>query len=846
MSEIKIIYDSYEKGNVFDFVKKFKNFESENINNFSNDNNKKIFLITKTVRFGELPDTTEKFLKKYSSLVIGTAVSGNRNYGKNFGKAGEIIEKKFNIPLILKFEGKGFNEDFLYLEQWLNNYCSDKKDNQLETKNNNLETKEIPSEKQDNHVIPYYIILNNEIIDSDGNIKDLEKDQEALKNFFKEEFNPKLKRFNTLKEKIDFLVNNDYYEKEFLDLYSFKQIKEIYQFAYNENFKFPSFIGAFKFYKDYALKTRDKKFYLENYEDRLSVNALYHASGNFAMAKELIYHLMKQNFTPSTPTLLNTGLKKRGEFVSCFLLEAGDSLNDISRILEFSMQLSKLGGGVSINLTNLRAKGESIKEINNSSKGVIGVAKLLDHAFRYADQMGQRLGAGAIYLNVFHSDIEDFLNSKKLNADDDIRLKTLSLGVVIPDKMLELAKNNQKMAVFYPHTVFKEYNLNFADVTADIEKWYDILLENPRVKKRFINPRSLLEVISQLQGESGYPYIMFSDNVNRENVFENKIKFSNLCTEILQPTITSSYADYNEKENDQIGMDVSCNLSSGHMTNMIKNKAIKETVFAAMEIMNSVSEKTNIKHVPAVAKANNLNRSVGFGIMGHHGFIAEQMIEFGSKEDIELIDVFFNMINYYSLLHSSLKSKETGLVFHDFKKTDYANGKYFENKKAIFPSLSKVKSIFEGIEIPSDEDWKNLKEHVKKHGLYNSHRLAVAPNGSIGYIMSATPSLTPIKQLVEERTYGNSKTYFPAPGLKDFSFMYQTAYKMDKFKIIDVIATAQKHVDQGISFELCITSDVTTRGLQKYYLYAHHKGVKTLYYTRTQKLKVAECESCGV
>lgn len=132
------------------------------------------------------------------------------------------------------------------------------------------------------------------------------------------------------------------------------------------------------------------------------------------------------------------------------------------------------------------------------------------------------------------------------------------------------------------------------------------------------------------------------------------------------------------------------------------------------------------------------------------------------------------------------------------------------------------------------------------HGLYNSHRLAVAPNGSIGYVMSATPSLTPIKQLVEERTYGNSKTYYPMPAVDKAAFMYETAYRMDTYRLIDVIATAQKHVDQGISFELCITSDITTRELQKYYLYAHYQGIKTLYYTRTQKLKIEECESCAV
>jgi len=698
----------------------------------------------------------------------------------------------------------------------------------------------------DKNAIPEWIILNNQILDENGQIKDLQKDKEAVRSYFLNEINKKTQFFHSLEEKLHYLVNNEYYEEDFLAKYSQEQIAEIYNYAYSLKFRFPTYMGAFKFYNDYALKSRDNKVFLERYEDRLAVNALYHADGDFEMAKRLIKSLMAQDFTPATPTLLNTGKKKRGEFVSCFLLEGGDSLNDISRISEFSMQLSKIGGGVAINLTNLRAKGETIKEIPNVSKGVVGVAKLLDNNFRYADQMGQRTGAGAVYLNVFHADIEDFLNIKKLNADDDIRVKTLSMGVVMPDKMIELARENKDMYVFYPHTVFKAYGKNFADIAIDMEKWYDKLVENPNVRKRKINPRKLLDAIASLQGESGYPYIMFSDNVNNQNAMHNPVKFSNLCTEILQPTITSHYADYDKRDEDEIGMDISCNLASGHMGNMIKHNSIKETVFAAMDIMNSVSQKTNITYVPAVAKANKLNRSVGFGIMGHHGFIAENYIAYGSEENIELIDVFFNIVNYYSLMHSMLKAKETGQKFFEFEKTKYADGSYFEGRGAIYPKLDKVKDIFKDIYIPTNEDWQQIKKDVMTHGLYNSHRLAVAPNGSIGYVMSATPSLTPIKQLVEERTYGNSKTYFPMPALDTAEFMYETAYKMDTYKVIDVIATAQKHVDQGISFELAITSEETTRDLQKYYLYAHYQGIKTLYYTRTQKLKIEECEACAV
>lgn len=695
--------------------------------------------------------------------------------------------------------------------------------------------------------IPEWVILNNQILDGDGNVKDLNKDKEAVKSYFLNYVNKHTQFFHSLKEKLDYMTENGYYEEEFLNKYSFEEIQAIYDIAYDAKFRFPTYMGAFKFYNDYALKSNDdRRVFLERYEDRLSVIALYHADGNFELAKRLIKSLIAQDFTPATPTLLNTGKKKRGEFVSCFLLEMGDSLNDIARVQEFAMQLSKLGGGVSINLTNLRAKGESIKDIPGVAKGVVGVAKLLDNAFRYADQMGQRQGAGAVYLNVFHSDIEDFLSTKKLNADDDVRVKTLSMGVVMPDKMIQLAREDKDMYVFYPHTVEKEYQKSFADIAIDMDNWYDTLVSNPKVRKRKINPRKLLDMIAQLQGESGYPYIMFADNVNKENPLADPIKFSNLCTEILQPSIVSHYADYQNHDKDNIGLDISCNLASGHMGNMIKHNSIEETVFAAMEIMNSVSEKTNIAHVPAVARANRLMRSVGFGIMGHHGFIAENYIAFGSDEDIDLIDVFFSLVNYYSLKHSMTKAKETGLRFYGFERSDYADGSYFNDRGPVYPKLDVVKELLKDIEIPSEEDWKQLKDDVMTYGLYNSNRLAVAPNGSIAYVMSATPSLTPIKQLVEERTYGNSKTYFPMPAADVAGFMYESAYQMDNYKVIDVIATAQKHVDQGISFELCITSDETTRDLQKYYLYAHYQGIKTLYYTRTQKLRIDECVSCAV
>lgn len=236
--------------------------------------------------------------------------------------------------------------------------------------------------------IPKWVRLNNEImIQKDGKFQ-FAKDKEAVHSYFVDYVNQNTVFFHNLKEKLDYLIENEYYEEEFLSKYSFEDIKEVFKLAYSKKFRFPSFMSAFKFYNDYALKTNDKKKLLERYEDRISIVALFFADGDTEKAKQYVEMMIQQDYQPSTPTFLNAGRKRRGELVSCFLMEVGDSLNDISKAIDMSMQLSKLGGGVSLNLSKLRAKGEAIKGVENATKGVVGVMKLLDNAFRYADQMG--------------------------------------------------------------------------------------------------------------------------------------------------------------------------------------------------------------------------------------------------------------------------------------------------------------------------------------------------------------------------------------------------------------------------------------------------------------------------
>ncbi|MES9715129.1 class 1b ribonucleoside-diphosphate reductase subunit alpha [Bacillus velezensis] len=697
------------------------------------------------------------------------------------------------------------------------------------------------------NTIPKWIKLNNEImIQKDGKFQ-FEKDKEAVHSYFVDYINQNTVFFHDLKEKLDYLIKNDYYEEEFLSKYTFEQIKSIYKIAYSYKFRFPSFMSAFKFYNDYALKTNDKTKILERYEDRVSIVALYCADGDYEKAVEEVHVMMKQEYQPATPTFLNAGRKRRGEMVSCFLLEVGDSLNDISRAIDISMQLSKVGGGVALNLNKLRAKGEAIKDVENATKGVVGVMKLLDNAFRYADQMGQRQGSGAAYLSVFHPDITDFLDTKKISADEDVRVKTLSIGVVVPDKFIELAREDKDYYMFYPHSVYKEYGQYLDEM--DINKMYDELVENPKVRKAKGNARKLLEQLAILRSESGYPYIMFADNVNKVHPNEHisKVKFSNLCSEVLQASQVSVYTDYDQE--DEIGLDISCNLGSMNIVNVMSNQSIASTVRIAIDSLTTVTRKTNIVNAPAVARANTLMRSIGLGQMNLHGFLAQNKIAYESEEAKDFANTYFMMVNFYSLQRSMEIAKETGETYYKFDGSTYKSGEYFNKYVTIdySPKYEKVKSLFGEQHIPNIEDWMKLKEDVMKYGLYHSYRQAVAPTGSISYVQSSTAGVMPIMERIEERTYGNSKTYYPMPGLSAQNwFFYKEAYDMNMFKVVDLIATIQQHVDQGISFTLFLKDTMTTRDLNRIDLYAHHKGIKTLYYARTKDTGQDSCLSCVV
>lgn len=690
-----------------------------------------------------------------------------------------------------------------------------------------------------------HIELNNEVLSPEGQLH-IEKDKEAVKKYFVDYINMNMVWFHDLEEKINYLLDNDYYSYELFSRYDIVDIKKVFKQAYNHKFRFPSYMSAKKFYDTYALKTHDGSKFLERYEDRMSVVALFFGDGDVEESIRYVNLLMTQQYVPATPTMLNAGLFKAGEMVSCFLLETGDSLNDINMMNSTARQLSKLGGGISINLSKTRAANEELMGNDNKTMGVVPIMKNLDQSSRHINQGGKRNGSFATYLHVFHADIFDFLDTKKISADEDVRVKTLSIGVVIPDKFFELAKNNEPMYLFYPKNLWDTHGVYIDEI--DMDEWYDKLINDPEVRKTKIDPRNLLERISITQIESGYPYIMFEDNVNNDHALNNlgKVKFSNLCSEILQYSEVSEYTDYDEKDN--LGQDISCNLGSLNIVNVMKQKNMEDTVRYSIKALTKVSDDTDIRNAPAIRKANNEMHSVGLGAMNLHGFLAQNGIAYESKDAIEFVDAFFRTVNFWTIYESTEISKSRGSVFKGFKGSDYQTGKYFDRYDEDFEIKSdKVKALFEDIFIPSKDDWDLLAEKVKEDGMYHSYLSAIAPTGSISYVQSATASVMPITDKVEERTYGDSRTFYPMPGIGPKTwFLYKEAYDMDMFKVVDLIATIQKHVHQGISFTLFVKDDIDTRKLSQIYLYAHHKGIKTLYYTRQKDQSQAECLSCAV
>ncbi|MEU4709467.1 class 1b ribonucleoside-diphosphate reductase subunit alpha [Nocardia salmonicida] len=691
-----------------------------------------------------------------------------------------------------------------------------------------------------------YHALNAELnlLGPDGKLQ-LGKDLEAVEAYMREHVEPNTLKFLSVADRFQWLTENGYYEAYVLTRYSRPFIESIHEHAYRFGYQHTTFMGAYKFYSSYALKTFDGKTYLESFEERAVMVALTLADGDEKHAVSLLYEILSGRFQPATPTFLNAGKQQRGEMVSCFLLRIEDNMESIGRAINSALQLSKRGGGVALLLTNLRESGAPIKNIENQSAGVIPVMKILEDSFSYANQLGARPGAGAVYLHAHHPDIMRFLDTKRENADEKIRIKTLSLGVVIPDITFELAKNNEDMFLFSPYDVERAYGKPFADI--NVTELYRELVADDRIRKTKISARTFFQTIAELQFESGYPYIMYEDTVNRANPIAGKIVMSNLCSEILQ---VSTASELNEDLTyDVFGQDISCNLGSMNIGRVMESGEIGATVEAAIRALTGVSDRTSINSVPSIREGNDKSHSIGLGQMNLHGYLASVGIQYGSEEALDFTDVYFRTVLFYALYASNRIAWERNEVFDGFEKSTYADGSYFDFLLEPWePKTEKVRGLFRDMFIPEKWNWEALRDSVKAYGLYNRNLQAVPPTGSISYINHSTSSIHPIVSPIEVRKEGKiGRVYYPVPYLSAETLpYYKDAFELGPTPLIDTYAVATKYVDQGLSCTLFFKADATTRDLNKAYIDAWKKGIKTLYYTRIRQaaLEGTEIEGC--
>ncbi len=673
------------------------------------------------------------------------------------------------------------------------------------------------------------------LYNSEGKIQ-FDADRAAARQYFLQHVNNNTVFFHDLEEKLDYLVKNEYYERETLDQYTMNFIRDLYHHAYKKKFRFETFLGAFKFYTSYTLKTFDGNRFLERYEDRVCMVALHLARGNEELATKIVDEIIEGRFQPATPTFLNAGKAQRGELVSCFLLRIEDNMESIGRSINSALQLSKRGGGVAFALTNIREVGAPIKQIENQSSGVIPVMKLLEDSFSYANQLGARQGAGAVYLHAHHPDINRFLDTKRENADEKVRIKT---------------KRDEDMYLFSPYDVEKVYGMPFSDISVT-EKYYE-MVDDARIKKTKIKAREFFQTLAEIQFESGYPYIMFEDTVNRANPIDGKIIMSNLCSEILQVSEPTSYHD--DLSYDQTGKDISCNLGSLNIAKAMDSPDFGGTIETAIRTLTAVSDMSHITSVPSIANGNDESHAIGLGQMNLHGYLARERVHYGSVEGLDFTNIYFYSVVYHAIRASNLIAIETGSTFAGFERSKYASGEFFDKYTDAewVPQTAKVAELFEGIHIPTQDDWRELKASVMEHGIYNQNLQAVPPTGSISYINNSTSSIHPVASKIEIRKEGKlGRVYYPAPYLTNDNLeYYQDAYEIGFEKIIDTYAAATQHVDQGLSLTLFFKDTATTRDINKAQIYAWRKGIKTIYYIRLRQLalegtEVEGCVSCAL
>ncbi|WP_416729026.1 ribonucleoside-diphosphate reductase subunit alpha [Fictibacillus sp. JL2B1089] len=637
------------------------------------------------------------------------------------------------------------------------------------------------------------------------------------------------------------LVSMNIYDDTILSAYSKEDLEKAESMIDPSRDKLFTYIGLKTLADRYLAKGFNHEIY-ELPQERWMLIALFlmrdeNPTNRLQLVEEAYWALSNLYMTVATPTLANAG-KSYGQLSSCFIDTIDDSLRGIFDSNTDAATVSKGGGGLGIYLGKIRARGSDIKGFKGNSSGVIPWMKQLNNTAVSVDQLGQRQGAIAVYLDIWHKDILEFLDAKLNNGDERMRTHDLFTGVCLPDLFMELVERREDWYLFDPHEVrkIKGYSLeDFYDETVgsgSFRERYRDCVEDERLSKKCVPAIEIMKRIMKSQLETGTPFMFYRDTVNRLNPNSHKgmVYASNLCTEIMQ-NMSATVVTSEEAANGEIvirktpGDFVVCNLSSLSLAKVISDQVLKRVIDIQIRMLDNVIDLNRID-VPQAELTNKKYRAIGVGTFGWHHLLAKEGIKWESKEAVSYADNLYEMINYHVINASCELAKEKGR-YPAFSGSDWETGNYFSKRNYY------------------SEEWKSLKERVNMHGLRNGYLIAVAPNSSTSIIANSTPSVDPIFKKFYSEEKKNYKIPVTAPDLDaDTTWFYKSAFLIDQTWSIEQNAARQRHVDQSISFNLYVNHNIKAKELLHLHMLSFKKGLKTTYYTRSTSIELEGCESC--
>ncbi len=545
--------------------------------------------------------------------------------------------------------------------------------------------------------------------------------------------------------------------------------------------------------------------------------------------------------TMATPTMSNAR-KPFYQLSSCFIDTVDDSLAGIYKSLDNFSKVSKFGGGMGIYIGKVRALGSAIRGFKGASGGIIPWIKLFNDTAVAVDQLGVRNGSVAIWLDAWHKDLPEFLQIRTNNGDDRKKAHDIFPGLCYPDLFWKLAENDidANWYMMCPHEIKNVKGYSLEDFYGEEwEKKYYECVEDDRIEKRVMSVKDVVRLIIKSAAETGTPFAFYRDTVNKFNPNKHKgmIYSSNLCTEIMQnmSAMEIEQTEIKDENGDTVVIEktkpgdfVVCNLSSMVLGNVdvTSDEEVEYVVETQIRAMDNVID-LNYYSVPFAEITNKKYRAVGLGTSGYHHMLVNNKIVWESEEHLNFVDKVYERINFYAIKASLNIAKEKG-SYPLFEGSDWSNGDYFELREYNSPQ------------------WKALKEEVSKYGMRNGYLFAVAPNGSTATLAGTSEGVDPVMNRFWLEEKKGSITPKVAPGLCQENFWYYvSAYNVNQEFTVIANGVRQRHIDQGQSFNLYITTDYTMRQIMNLYILACKNGVKSIYYVRSKSLSIDECESCS-